>query len=92
MSRQIRAEVIVSGLVQGVGYRYFVLRKARALDVTGYVRNLPAGEVMAIIEGEPHEVDELFQAMKIGPFGAHISRFTIDRSEASGEFHTFEVR
>lgn len=91
MSRQIRAEVVVNGLVQGVGYRYFVLRRARALNVTGFVRNLPSGEVMAVIEGEPHEVDELFNAMKIGPFGAHVTKFTIDRGEASGEFHTFEV-
>jgi acylphosphatase len=92
MSRQIRAEIIVSGLVQGVGYRYYVLRKARALNVTGYVKNLPTGEVLCIVEGELHEVEELFAAMKIGPFGAHVNKFTIDRTEASGEFHTFEVR
>ena len=92
MSKFIRAEIIVNGLVQGVGFRYFVLRQAMGLHVTGYVRNLYTGEVQTIIEGETFEVKELIEYIKVGPFGAHVNKFTIDWSEATAEFTQFEIR
>ncbi len=92
MGRHIRAEIIVNGLVQGVGFRYFVFSKAQALHVTGYVRNLYTGEVQSVIEGEQFEVKELIEHIKIGPFGAHVNKFTINWGEASGEFTQFGIR
>lgn len=91
MSKRIRAEIIVNGLVQGVGYRWFVLRNAHSLGVTGYVRNLYSGEVYTLAEGERHEVEELVKKIKIGPFGAHVTKFTVEWSEPTDEFHQFEI-
>ena len=48
---QSRAEIIVNGLVQGVGFRYFVYREARDLELKGFVKNLYTGEVFTAAEG-----------------------------------------
>ncbi len=84
--------MIVNGLVQGVGFRYFVYQKAKALNVTGYVHNLYTGEVRTVIEGEQFEVKELIEQIKIGPFGAHVNKFTIDWTTATAEFQEFEIQ
>ena len=57
MAQWVRGRLVLRGLVQGVGYRYFVLRKAGEFDVTGLVRNLPTGEVEVIAEGKKEEVE-----------------------------------
>ena len=65
--------VIVSGLVQGVGFRYFVHREAAKLGVDGYVRNLAGGQVEAVFCGEKGLIDELVKAVRIGPRHAAVS-------------------
>ncbi len=52
MSKLARATIIVNGVVQGVGFRYFVLRNANALGLKGYTKNLFTGEVLTEVEGE----------------------------------------
>jgi acylphosphatase len=47
---EVRAEIIVNGLVQGVGYRYFVLREAKRLELKGFTQNLYTGEVMTVVQ------------------------------------------
>ena len=48
----VRAEITVNGLVQGVGFRYYILRQAHNLGLTGFVKNLYTGEVYILTEGE----------------------------------------
>ena len=48
---EVRAEIVVNGLVQGVGFRYFVMREAQKLELKGFVKNLYSGEVLTVIEG-----------------------------------------
>ena len=68
---------IISGRVQGVGFRYYVARQARALGLTGWVRNLPDGRVEAIAAGPQSAVDEFEGALRQRPF--HVSgRFRSD--------------
>ena len=64
MAQWVRGRLVLRGLVQGVGYRYFVLRKAGEFDVTGLVRNLPTGEVEVIAEGKKEEVEKFFEEIK----------------------------
>ncbi len=92
MAKNFRAEIIVNGLVQGVGFRYFVVRNARNLGLTGYTKNLYTGEVLTIAEGPKYKLEELFNLIKIGPLSADVRNATIIWSEAKDEFKTFEVR
>ncbi|NNG26140.1 MAG: acylphosphatase, partial [Ignavibacteriaceae bacterium] len=63
----VRAEILVNGLVQGVGYRYFVLREARRLDLNGFSENLFSGEVLTIVEGEKAMIEDLICKLRVGP-------------------------
>lgn len=82
----------VSGLVQGVGFRYYVQRNANSNRVTGYVKNLSNGSVEAVFEGESSRVNILVEYTKKGPFGAHVSSFRIIEEPFKDEFESFEVR
>ena len=92
MSDLKRAKIIVSGLVQGVGYRYFVMRHADHLNLKGYTQNLFTGEVLTEVEGEVGLINELIKQLKIGPMKSHITNCSIDWSEYNNEFKRFEVR
>ena len=86
-----RAEIVVTGLVQGVGFRYFVIRNAQQLGLKGYVKNLYDGSVLTVTEGEKGLIEELFKKLKIGPRAAHVSNARIEWGEFKNEFSTFEV-
>jgi acylphosphatase len=87
-----RAEIIVNGLVQGVGFRYFVQKHAQSLGLKGYVKNLYTGEVMAVVEGEKGLIEDLFKEMKMGPMSASVNRAKIYWQEYRNEFKFFEIR
>jgi len=87
-----RAEIIVGGLVQGVGFRYFVVRTAMQLKLKGYVKNLYTGEVLAVVEGEKVNIMELFEQMKLGPSHSYVKTFSIMWTSYNAEFSSFEIR
>jgi acylphosphatase len=64
---------LVRGVVQGVGFRWFVLREAHRLDVRGWVSNLPDGSVEVVAEGPVGSLAELQQALVRGPGAAEVS-------------------
>ncbi len=64
---------LVRGVVQGVGYRYFVLRQAAALGVSGYARNLPDGSVEVVAEGSEETLADLEQRLRRGPAAADVT-------------------
>lgn len=92
MSELKRAKIIVNGLVQGVGYRYFVMRHAENLGLKGYTQNLFTGEVLTEIEGREILIKEFIDKIRIGPIKAHITNCFVDWSECKNEFYRFEVR
>jgi len=63
---------LVQGRVQGVGYRYFVLRQADAVGLVGHVRNLPDGRVEVVAEGPEQALTGLESRLREGPFGADV--------------------
>lgn len=63
---------LVSGLVQGVGFRWFVARHARALGLTGYARNLPNGSVEVVVSGPDNVLPELERLLRAGPASAQV--------------------
>jgi len=91
--KRVRANILVKGIVQGVGFRYFVLLSARRLSITeGYVRNLPTGDVEVVAEGERSLVNEFIKQLRIGPRSAWVKDVVVSFSEPTGEFDSFEVR
>jgi len=89
---KMRADIIASGLVQGVGFRYFVFRNAVSLNLYGFVKNLYSGEVLTVVEGEKHLIEELFKKIKIGPSHAAVSRCMIEWNNNKNEFTDFEIK
>ena len=87
-----RAEIIVDGVVQGVGFRYFVIRKAQKLKLKGFVKNLFSGEVLTVVEGEKYLIDDLLNEIKIGPSNASVTKCNIQWLEYKNEFTNFEVK
>ncbi len=86
-----RTRILISGLVQGVFFRREVTRLARRLDVTGWVRNLPDGNVEVVAEGDKQKLDEIVQFCRIGPSGARVKDVGVDWSDFRGEFRGFRI-
>ena len=82
---------LVSGVVQGVGFRWFVARHARALGLGGYARNLPDGRVEAWLEGEEQAVRALARWLEQGPPKAAVSGVQVQEQAPQG-YTDFEVR
>ncbi len=74
---------LVSGRVQGVGYRAFAARTARSLGLTGGASNLPNGTVLVVAEGPAHALDRLEAALWEGPRFARVQR--VESSGATPE-------
>lgn len=87
-----RAHVLVSGLVQGVGYRFFTVRKAEEYGLTGWVRNLPNGKVEVVVEGDKGIIEEFLKELEVGPPAAHVIGLDVKWEDYKGEFKTFDVR
>jgi acylphosphatase len=65
--------LVVRGRVQGVGFRYFVLRRADTMGISGWVRNRVDGAVELEAEGPRTELERLVAAVTRGPAGAHVT-------------------
>ena len=89
---EVRAEIVVNGLVQGVGYRYFVIREAKALGLKGFTKNLYTGEVLTVVEGEKALIEEIIKKLKVGPSHSSVKSCKVDWQEPKNEFTDFEVR
>ncbi|GIV06527.1 MAG: acylphosphatase [Fimbriimonadales bacterium] len=82
----------IYGIVQGVGFRAFVLSEARRLGLYGYVRNCADGSVKVVAEGEEPHLRTLIAALQRGPYGARVDQVEVTFSEATGEFLGFTIR
>ena len=80
-----RAHVVVSGDVQGVGYRYTMLIVAREAGVSGWVRNRRDGSVEAEVEGTPEQLDEILAWMAEGPPGSRVTNATVTDAAPRGD-------
>jgi acylphosphatase len=80
----------IDGRVQGVGFRDFMQRRARALGVTGWVRNRMDGSVEAVLQGSADAVNQMIVLARQGPRSAHVTGVRV--SDADGQFTAFEMR
>lgn len=87
-----RLRLIVRGRVQGVFFRYSTVEEARKLGLTGWVRNLPSGDVEIVAEGKRRDLESLWAWAQVGPPGARVVEVREEWSEFSNEFREFRVR
>lgn len=84
-------EIIVKGIVQGVGYRYFVYTVANELCLTGYVHNNLDGSVTVVVEGNEEKVNELIKRLKKGNTRSLVSDIIVTEKEYTNRFNSFEI-
>ncbi len=82
----------VHGVVQGVGYRYFVQRQARTMGLTGYVENQADGTVKVVAQGEWRLLERLLEKLKQGPRLAEVTEIDYKWEEANLNHLGFEIR
>ena len=82
--------LVITGLVQGVGFRYAMLAQSRLLGIRGWVRNRRDGSVEAVIAGDPAQLEAMLDWSRSGPAGAAVDNVMIET--ASGDFQDFELR
>jgi len=92
MTSPERLEATVRGRVQGVGFRYFVLREAMDLSVSGWVANGPDGSLRCVAEGPRPQLEALLHLIEAGPPSARIDRVDASWGPATGGFASFEIR
>ncbi len=82
--------VLVSGVVQGVGYRAWTRHEASLRNLVGWVRNCDDGRVEAVLHGSPEAVEAMLDAMRQGPSMARVEKVVARNAEAPQTGH-FEV-
>jgi acylphosphatase len=86
-----RLHAVVRGSVQGVGFRYFIQRKARQLGLRGWVRNNDDGTVELLAEGSRSDLEQLMMAAEEGPRMARVRRVEVQWSRATGGLDEFDL-
>ncbi|HEX9561807.1 MAG TPA: acylphosphatase [Candidatus Dormibacteraeota bacterium] len=86
-----RLHGVVRGDVQGVGFRYFLAREARALGLRGWVRNRDDGSVEFVAEGPRHDLERLLEAARRGPGHARVAGVSVEWSSAGGGLEPFDL-
>ena len=90
-AESVRVHALVRGVVQGVGFRYFVLRAARGAALTGFVRNLRDGSVEIVAEGPREALEQFIRVIGEGPGRGLVRDVQLAWTESTGEFESFEV-
>jgi acylphosphatase len=82
----------VSGRVHGVAFRYFVLGEATRLNLTGYVRNLPGGQLEIKAQGQDQALDKFLESVRLGPPLARVDQVETAWPSEEQRFEQFEIR
>ncbi|MBU4190411.1 MAG: acylphosphatase [Candidatus Thermoplasmatota archaeon] len=82
----IRAMLIISGDVQGAGYRGIIIKTGRKLGLVGNVENIPDGTVKVVCEGEKEKIEDLINSIKIRDEIVDVENIDVKFEDASGEF------
>lgn len=88
---QLQLHALIRGRVQGVGFRFFVQRKAADLSLTGWVRNTPDGDVEVTAEGDEANLQVLLGSLYQGPRGSWVSSVDADWGKSSKSYPSFFV-
>lgn len=85
------AHIIVTGIVQGVGFRYFAYRHAVRLNLKGWVCNRYYNQVEVEVEGEKSNIEELIDQLRDGPRFAEVQKVDVTWIDFQGQYTSFDV-
>ena len=91
MTRRKTLHARVTGMVQGVGFRYATLTRARRLGLRGYVRNMSDGSVEVVAEGDGDRLETLRRWLSQGPSGAYVRNLDARYAAYQGFYREFTV-
>ena len=83
--------MVIIGKVQGVGFRYFVLRQAQELGITGWVSNKPNGDVEALAQGEKADLEQFVAKVKEGPSFSSVEDVSLNWVKEAKQYFGFEI-
>ena len=89
--KNFTVNIKITGKVQGVGFRYFVLRQAQDLGINGWVRNKPNGDVEALAQGEKEGLDHFIAKMKQGPAFSRVEDVSLNWVNEADQYFGFEI-
>lgn len=85
------AKIIISGYVQGVGYRFFAQDEAKIFEIKGYVRNVREGKVEVFAEGTKENIEKFIERLKQGPFGSVVANVEVDWVDYKNQYNAFDI-
>lgn len=88
----VQLYVLISGKVQGVGFRAFTKQTADQMNVYGYVKNLPNGKVEAVLAGGEADVNRLLEKLHVGPRSAKVTDLKTEEKKNTGEYRDFQIQ
>ncbi|MFH0762121.1 MAG: acylphosphatase [Bacteroidota bacterium] len=91
MNSSVKVEILVTGRVQGVGYRFWIRNQAIQLNLTGFVRNNPDQSVSIVAEGNPEALNVLIAQCRQGPPRCSVSDIEYSFQEPVG-YKEFNIR
>jgi acylphosphatase len=89
--QKVRLEAKIFGIVQGIGFRYFVKKNALLRNLTGYVENLSDGRVHVVCEGDKDVIEEFLKFLRNGSSYSVVESVEFEFSNPTGEFISFET-
>jgi acylphosphatase len=86
-----RVVFVITGSVQGVGFRWYVLQAAKTLGLTGEVRNRTDGAVVVEAEGAHEAIERLLETVREGPVMAMVNQVDVSWRKGAAQFHDFHI-
>lgn len=86
-----RLHAVICGVVQGVNFRYFTIRLAQRLNLSGWVRNVGYDKVETVAEGAKDALNAFLDELRIGPSSARVSKVDVEWGKPTHEFDGFHV-
>ncbi len=88
----VQYEIIISGRVQGVGFRYYVHQKANEMGIKGWVKNTIDGNVLVTAQGDEAEIGTFIDYLYVGPPLARVDRISKQKMDSLSDFNNFSVK
>lgn len=85
------AKIWINGFVQGVGFRFFVVHKAKTYGLDGIVKNLPDGRVYIEVEGDKGLIQDFAKEVKIGPSMSRVTGIEMEWEEFRNKYNGFSI-